>query len=80
VPLLVLFDILVFFVFFYCAVGGRMSLYNFSRLLLIISLIFVPDKSLKCTSPPFVIDFTSYGPSQCILSFPRCLNDLLSYC
>jgi hypothetical protein len=68
-----------FFFFFYCAVGGRLSLYSFSRLPLIIPLSSVPDKSLNCTTPPSVTDFTSYGPNQCILSFPGCCNDLLSY-
>jgi hypothetical protein len=61
-----------FFFFFYCAVDGRLSLYSFSRLPLIIPLSSVPDKSLNCTTPPSVTDFTSYGPNQCILSFPGC--------
>jgi hypothetical protein len=73
-PLLVLFNIIFlgFFFFFYCAVVGRISLYSFSRLPLIIPLSFVPDKSLNYIYPPSVTYFTWYGPSQCILSFPRC--------
>jgi hypothetical protein len=69
---------LIFF-FFYCAVGGRLSLYNFSRLSLIIPLSSMPSKSLNYTTPPSVTDFTSYVPNQCIMSFPGCCNYLLSY-
>jgi hypothetical protein len=70
-PFCSLFDFNIFF-FCYCAVGGRLSLYSFSWHPLIIPLRSVPTKYRKCTTPLSVIDFTSYGPSQCILSFPGC--------
>jgi len=59
--------------------GGRLSLYSFSRLPLIIPLSFVPPKSFNCTTPPSLTVFTLYGSNQCILSFPGCWRDLLSY-
>ena len=59
--------------------GGRLPLYNFGWLPLIIPLISVPPKSFNCTTPPSVTFFTSYGPNQCILIFPGCWRDLLSY-
>jgi hypothetical protein len=43
--------------------GGRLSLYNFSWLPLIIPLSYAPSKSFKCTSPPSMKTFTSYGPN-----------------
>jgi hypothetical protein len=52
--------------------GGRLSLYNFSRLPLIIPLSYVPSKSFNCTSPPSMKIFTSYGPNQCLLIFLGC--------
>jgi hypothetical protein len=60
-------------------VAGRLSLYGFSRLSLIIPLHSMPVKSFNYKTPPSVIVFTSYSPNKCILSFPRCLKDLLSY-
>jgi hypothetical protein len=43
--------------------GGQLSLYNFSRLPLIIPLSYAPSKSFNCTSPPSMKTFTSYGPN-----------------
>jgi hypothetical protein len=56
--------------FFFQVIGGRMSLYNLSRLPLIIPLSSVPPKSFNYTTPPSVTFFTLYGPNECILSFP----------
>jgi hypothetical protein len=33
---------------------------------------FVPPKYFRCTDPPSVTVFTSYGPNQCILNLPGC--------
>jgi len=59
--------------------GGRLSLYSFSRIPLIIPLSYAPPKFVNCTSPPSVTIFTLYGHNQCILSFLVCWMDLLSY-
>jgi hypothetical protein len=60
---------LFFLFFFYCVVGGRLSLYSFIRLPLIIPLRSEPTRSLKCTYPLSVTAFTSYGPSHAFSSF-----------
>jgi hypothetical protein len=49
-----------------------LSLYSFSRLLLIIPFSYVPLKYFSCIDPPAVTFFTSYGSSQCILNLPGC--------
>ena len=51
------------FIFFYCVVGGRLSLYSFSWLPLTLPLRSAPAISLNCTAPLPVPDFTSYGHS-----------------
>jgi hypothetical protein len=57
---------------------GRLSLYNFSRLPLIIPFSSIPPKSFSCIYPPSVIVFTSHGPSQCILNLSECWKYLFS--
>jgi hypothetical protein len=69
-----------FFFFFFFLLRGDFSSCGWSTVLVQLqsapidhpSEFCAPAKSFNCTTPPSVTVFTSYGPNQCILSFPGC--------